>query len=147
MSTLEIVQSEGFTLSPNRKRVLAFVIDDLLMSILVIILFWNSIANTEDITVVIEQINSAIVEIMFIKFAYHTFFYYQYGATIGKIAMKIRVIDLNTFSNPSLINSMNRSGIRLISEMFFYLGFILAYFDESRQTLQDKLARTVVVDA
>ena len=144
---LSKLEHDGFEIASNQKRGLAFFIDELLISALVIILFWDTIVNTTDINEVINTINSALFEVMFIKFAYHTFFYYQYGATIGKIILKIKVIELNGFVSPTFLTAMNRSGIRLVSEFFFYFGFIFAFFDEIHQALHDKLARTVVVDA
>jgi len=71
----------------------------------------------------------------------------QYGASLGKIAMKIRVIEIETLQKPNVIVSLNRAIVRVISEMFFYLGFIWGMMDPSKQTWHDKSAKTLVVDA
>ncbi|MEA3523919.1 MAG: RDD family protein, partial [Campylobacterota bacterium] len=77
---------------------------------------------------------------------YQTFFVMHYGATLGKILMKIQIIEIQTLSHPSLIVSFNRAVFRIISEMLFYLGFLWGSFDPLRQTWHDKTARTLVVN-
>jgi uncharacterized RDD family membrane protein YckC len=91
--------------------------------------------------------NAAFFQIVIIKFIYQTFFVWYYGATIGKFVAKIKVIDFDHFGKVSLVNSALRSGGRIISEMVFYIGFIMAYYTDSRQTLHDKFGKTLVVDA
>lgn len=71
----------------------------------------------------------------------------QYGATIGKLAMKIRVIEINTLENPNVLVALNRAIFRVVSEMLFYLGFLWAMFDPARQGWHDKTAKTLVVNA
>ena len=77
---------------------------------------------------------------------YQSFFIWYYGATIGKLVSKIRVIDFETYGRISLVSSCIRSAGRIISESVFYLGFFLAYYGDSRQTLHDKFGKTLVVD-
>ncbi len=128
-------------------RTISFIIDDLLITFLVVIILWdNLIVHSEDVNAVIQLITNFMSYIFFIKFSYQSFFIWYFGATIGKIITKIKVIDYNTLGNISLTSSMIRSGIRLISEMFFYFGFIFSFFNDGRQTLHDKLAKTLVVN-
>ena len=91
--------------------------------------------------------NSFILEYMTMKIFYQAFFVMNYGATLGKIATKIRVIEIKTLQNPSVISSLNRAIFRIISEMLFYLGFVWAMMDPSKQAWHDKTARTLVVNA
>jgi uncharacterized RDD family membrane protein YckC len=67
--------------------------------------------------------------------------------TIGKYVVKIKVIDLNSENRPSFQQAFLRASIRLLSEAFMYLGFIMAFFMPLRQTLHDKLSNCAVVDA
>ena len=90
--------------------------------------------------------NSFLLEYMAIKIVYQTFFTMQYGATIGKIIMKIRVIEIATLSNPSFLSAFNRSVFRIISEILFYLGFIWAMLDPYRRSWHDRTGRTLVVN-
>jgi uncharacterized RDD family membrane protein YckC len=82
-----------------------------------------------------------------IKIIYQTFFVYQYGATLGKIFMKIQVVDAVTLQRPNFSSALNRGVFRIISEMIFYFGFVWAFYDKNRQSWHDKTARTLVVNA
>ena len=83
---------------------------------------------------------------MAMKIFYQAFFVMKYGATLGKIAMKIRIVEVKTLQTPNVIVALNRSIVRIISEMFFYLGYIWGMMDPNRQTWHDKSARTLVID-
>jgi uncharacterized RDD family membrane protein YckC len=143
----EILYREGLNVASPKKRVLAFLIDDILITMIVFaafgdILFGDNVSAKEWI----EATNSIVTEVIVIKLMYHTFFTWYYGATVGKIVLRIRIIELDTLDKPNVIIALTRSLFRIVSELFFYLGFFPAFFDKLRQTLQDKLARTVVVD-
>ncbi|MFK5938096.1 MAG: RDD family protein [Sulfurimonas sp.] len=138
---------ENLTLASISKRATAFVIDELLLSLLVIIALWDKFENATDMQELIYVTNSFVFEYMFLKIIYQAFFVMQYGASIGKLIMKIKVIEIHTLSNPNVLNSLNRAIFRVISEMFFYLGFLWGMMQASRQTWHDKTAKTLVVDA
>lgn len=142
------IDTDNLQLASMASRVKAFVIDDLSITLLVLVLLWDSVkASNGDFIAVMTIMNSAFFQIVFIKFIYQTFFIWYYGATIGKLVSKIKVIDFDHFGKVSLINSALRSGGRIISEMIFYIGFIVAFFTDSRQTLHDKFGKTLVVNA
>ncbi len=128
-------------------RAMAFIIDDFLITFLVLIVFWDSVAaSANDATIVLAIMNQFLLPILFIKFIYQSFFVWYYGATIGKIIVKIRVIDYNNLGRVSLLSSMLRSIGRIFSEMFFYIGFLIGFFNDGRQTFHDKFGRTLVVN-
>ena len=141
-----ILDREEITLADIKKRSLAFFIDEMLLSFLLIVALWDSFTKAVTMEDMINLTNSFVLEYMFMKIVYQAFFVMQYGATIGKIIMKIRVIEIRTLTNPSVISSLNRAIFRLISEMFFYLGFLWGTFDKARQTWHDKTAKTLVVN-
>lgn len=138
---------EQLTLASISKRSLAFFIDEMLLSFLLIIALWDSFNSAQNMNELINVTNSFIFEYMFLKIVYQAFFTMQYGATLGKLLVKIRVIELTTLSHPSVISSLNRAIFRVVSEMFFYLGFLWGMLQPSRQTLHDKTARTLVINA
>ena len=142
-----ILHREQLTLSSISKRSLAFFIDEMLLSLLLIIALWDSFASAKDMNEIIYVTNNFLLEYMFLKIIYQAFFTMQYGASIGKLLLKIRVIELKTLSNPNVIISLNRAIFRVISEMFFYLGFLWGILQPSKQTLHDKTAKTLVIDA
>lgn len=140
--------TDNLELATIRSRTLAFVIDDFLITFIVIAMYWNSISSTgDDLATLLLIMNEFVWQVLFLKFIYQTFFVWYYGATIGKIVAKIRVIDYNHFGRVSIFTAMTRSVLRIISEMFFYIGFIFAFFNDGRQTFHDKIGRTLVVNA
>lgn len=140
--------NENLELASNLRRFFAFLIDDVLVTVLVYIVFWDNIApSTNDIENLQNVMNGLLLPILFLKFIYQTFFVWYYGATIGKILMKIRVIDFDNFGRISLFSAIMRSFARIASEIFFYIGFIVAFLTEGRQTFHDKLGKTLVVNA
>ena len=141
------LEREEQHLATVRQRAAAAVIDELLMTALLLILLWDRFAEVATIEESIALTNAFILEFMAIKIIYQTFFVYQYGATIGKIVMKIRVAEQQGFDSPTLVASFNRAVFRIVSEIIFYLGFLWGMLDPLRQTWHDKTARTVVVDA
>lgn len=142
-----LIQREHLELSSVRQRAAAFGIDELLLSIILIVILWGPITKAATLEEMIAVTNSFLLEYMAIKIIYQTFFIMQYGASIGKIIMKIRVIEISTLSNPSFLSAFNRSVFRVVSEILFYLGFIWAMLDPFRRSWHDRTGRTLVVNA
>ena len=142
-----ILHREEMTLASIKKRSMAFFIDEMLLSLLLMIALWDSFVDAKTVEEVIYVTNTFVLEYMAMKIFYQAFFVMQYGASIGKIIMKIRVIEIKTLNNPSVISALNRGIFRVISEMVFYLGFLWGMLDPSRQAWHDKTAKTLVVNA
>ncbi len=143
----KLLHREGLELASIQKRAMAFFIDEMLLSFLLIIALWSSFSEAKNVEEMINLTNVYILEYMAMKIFYQAFFVMQYGASIGKIMMKIRVIEIRTGDNPNVISALNRAIFRIISEMLFYLGFLWGMLDPARQTWHDKTARTLVVNA
>lgn len=142
-----ILHREGIELADIKRRSLAFFIDEMLLSFLLIFALWDSFSTAETMEEMINITNLFVLEYMAMKIFYQAFFTMQYGGSIGKIVMKIRVIEIKTLQNPNVISSLNRAIFRVVSEMLFYLGFLWGMLDPARQTWHDKTARTLVVNA
>ncbi len=142
----KLLNREHLQLASIKKRAMAFFIDEMLLSFLLIIAMSDSFSNAKSVEAIIILTNTYIMQYMMMKIVYQTFFVMQYGATLGKLAMKIRVIDIQTLDNPNFAVSLNRAIFRIISEMIFYLGFLWGMFDPQRQTWHDKTAKTLVID-
>ncbi|MFA9374586.1 RDD family protein [Poseidonibacter sp.] len=136
-------------LASMRSRALAFVIDDLLVTVIIMIIFWDNImAVSENMDAMMYLMKAElVVPLIFLKFIYQTFFIWYYGASVGKIIAKIRVIDANSWQKVSLFSAMLRSAGRIFSEMFFYIGFLIGFFNDGRKTFHDITGRTLVVNA
>ena len=143
----ERLYREGITLADTKKRAVAMFIDEFLLSFILIAALWDSFSNAASTEEIINLTNSFVFEYMLMKIIYQAFFVMQYGATIGKIAMKIRVIEIATLQNPNVLVALNRAIFRVISEMFFYLGFLWGMLNPTKQTWHDLTAKTLVVNA
>ena len=143
----EILHREELVLADIKKRALAFTIDEFLLSFIFIFAIGDSFSKAENIEALIALINNFTLEYMIIRIMYQSFFVMQYGATIGKLAMKIRIIEIRTVANPNILVSLNRAIFRIISELLFYLGFLWGILNPNRQTWHDLTAKTLVVNA
>jgi uncharacterized RDD family membrane protein YckC len=141
--------SSNLQLASMRSRALAYLIDDLLVTIIIMMIFWESIsAVSEDMDAMMYLLKTELVTpLIILKILYHTFFVWYFGATIGKIVVKIRVIDANSWGRVSMFSSFLRAVGRIFSEMFFYFGFLIGFFNEGRKTFHDITGRTLVVNA
>ncbi len=137
---------EGLTIAGSAKRIKAYVIDEVLITLIIMAAFWENLAREENIEVVIQTINSLFFVVVGLKVVYHTLFVYLYGASLGKIITRCMVVAYDDFSKPTLMASFVRANGRIVSEMIFYIGFIWAFMNEERQTWHDKMARTLVLD-
>lgn len=144
---IERFEREEITLAPISKRLFAFAIDEILVSVLFIFIYIESVGFSEDMEKNIQTINSMVIYVMSLKIIYQSFFVWMYGATLGKIFVKIRVISIQDVENPSLLPAFVRSVVRLVSESIFYLGFIWAMLNPKRESWHDKAAQTLVVNA
>lgn len=143
---LKKLNLEGLRLGALYKRVIAFFIDEVIISILFYIIYANSFNRATTSAMLIELINMLFLQVILLKVIYHTFFVWMYGATPGKMLLKIKIVSIDGFDKPNLMNSFIRATVRIISEMFLYIGFLWAFFDRLRQAWHDKAAKTMVVD-
>ena len=125
---------------------MAFFIDEMLLSFLLVFALWDSFAQATNMEEMINITNTFVLEYMAMKIFYQAFFTMKYGASVGKIIMKIRVIEINTLGYPNVLTSLNRAIFRVISEMLFYFGFLWGMLDPAKQSWHDKTAKTLVVN-
>lgn len=67
-------------------------------------------------------------------------------ATIGKIALRLRVTDING-ARISFYRASIRYFVKIVSLGTFLIGFLVGIFTRRKQTLHDRIAKTLVVDA
>ncbi len=138
---------EGMQLASIKKRSFAFFIDEMLLSLILLIALWDKFTPNMSLEETILLTNTFVLEYMMMKIIYQAFFVMHYGATIGKLAVKIKVIEISTLGNPNVLSALNRAIFRVVSELVFYLGFLWGMLNPSRQAWHDKTAKTLVVDA
>lgn len=143
------INSDNLQLASMRSRALGYVIDDFLITIIIMMIFWEDIISvSQDMDALMYLLKAELAfPLIVLKVIYQTFFVWYYGATIGKIVVKIRVIDANKWGRVSIISSFLRAVGRIFSEMFFYIGFLIGFFNNGRKTFHDITGRTLVVNA
>lgn len=146
------LQREGIKIASASKRIWALSIDELILSFLFMLIFWDSLSAVfsagSDLSYeeVVGYISKFSLEVLILRFFYQTFFVWYYGATLGKMAMKIVCIDTVYLDKPSFGASLVRALGRNLSESLFYLGFLWAFSSPLLQTWHDKFSKVVVVD-
>lgn len=144
---LDKLQREEILIASPKKRAFAFVIDDVVVSVLFFAIYFDAFTSvSDDIVALNAKIASFAWQLIALRVLYQTFFVWRYGATLGKIALKIRCLDEDLLDTPNLAKSFLRACIRVVSETCFYLGFAWAFGNAQRQTWHDRLARTIVCE-
>ena len=147
MNLEEKLNREGFQISSFSKRVYAYSIDELLVSMIIFASFFNQfILVSGDMMAIIALTNSMIFYFIILKTVYHTIFIHIYGKTIGKMMARIRAVDIYLLDNPSWSQSFLRAVIRNFDEMFFYLGMLFALTNPFVQTIHDKISKVIIID-
>ena len=128
------------------KRLLAFIVDTLIVMVVVIPLLIavygrQYFARTEPgfaglWDVLIQVVLPAIAVIVFWRFR---------GATPGKMLVSARIVDADTHGAPSTGKLIGRYFAYLVSTIPVFLGFLWIAFDKRKQGWHDKLAGTVVI--
>jgi len=142
-----LLHREDLKLASISKRATAFFIDELLLSMILLAVLWDSFAQLTTLEESIAFTNSFVFEYMVMKILYQSIFVHMYSATLGKMVVKIRVIEIRILSNPSIPSALNRAVFRVISELLFYLGFLWGMLTPERQTWHDLSAKTLVINA
>lgn len=86
--------------------------------------------------------------LMFVQLAigisYEVIMIGKYGATLGKMAMKIQVVTAEG-GKVSYMRALGRYFAKFLSGIICLVGYIMAAFDEERRALHDRICNTRVV--
>ncbi|AZV46539.1 RDD family protein [Nautilia sp. PV-1] len=140
------LEREGLKKASLTKRAIAMTIDDLLISLIIVFAFSSQFAHAKSYEQVLMLTNELFGYIFVAYTLYHWIFIALYGKTIGKMIVKIRVVDVQTLDNPSWMRSFVRSVVRNFDEMFFYLGMAYAIVDPLNRAIHDIVGRCVAVE-
>ncbi|WP_103568271.1 RDD family protein, partial [Campylobacter concisus] len=111
------------------------------------IIYWESLSTSTNYDDARNLVLNLFWQINLLKVIYHTFFVWYYGASPGQMITKTMCINVEILDKPNLAQSLVRAIFRIVSEACFYLGFAWALSNPARQTWQDKIAKTVVINA
>ncbi|MGC2422041.1 MAG: RDD family protein [Candidatus Acidiferrales bacterium] len=81
---------------------------------------------------------------VFIAFLYEVIMIRYYGATLGKMAVGVKVIRTDG-SGVSWGTSIGRYFMKIVSAMILAIGYIMAGFDEEKRALHDRVCDTRVI--
>ena len=81
---------------------------------------------------------------MTIAVGYETLMIGKYGATLGKMAAKVRVVTAEG-GKVSYARALGRYFSKILSGMICAIGYIMAAFDEEKRALHDRICNTRVV--
>jgi uncharacterized RDD family membrane protein YckC len=137
---------EEQSLAPISKRAFAFLVDSLLLSFIFVAATGDKIQAGASNKQIIEFIDSIFLPIMIATIVYDAIFVKLYGATLGKMLVKIKVVDVQMLDTPSWGFVILRSTVKCLGGLFFYLGFVWAIFDPAKQSWHDKFAKTLVLN-
>ena len=79
-----------------------------------------------------------------IYFGYEIFFTGKWGATIGKMACGLKVVTPEG-EKISYARSFGRYFAKIVSALIFYIGYIMAGFDDEKRALHDRMCSTRVI--
>ena len=150
---MEDLNTDTYQVSSIGKRTMAYFIDDMVVSLLLFIIFYDQLLSiysqlqsSMDFMPIVNFLEENTIVFILLRIVYQAFFVWQNGMTLGKMIVKIKVVEIGSGEKPSLQVALLRATLRIVSDSIFYLGYILAYFNPLAQTLHDKLAKTIVVD-
>ena len=85
---------------------------------------------------------------LFVALAVAVIGFWRYcGATPGKLALGVKVVDAKTGEAPATWRLALRFFAYFLSAFPLYLGFLWAIVDRRKQGWHDKIARTIVVNS
>lgn len=146
MNLEEILYREEIVLAGIGRRIIAFLLDKILISFVFSLIYWNEFFSLSGSYVqIVTFFNQVILQFLLLSFVYEALFTLLYGATLGKIACKIKVISISLLDRPNIAFSCIRSAVKILGENLLYAPFVLVYFTPFRQALHDLLGKTIVV--
>jgi len=148
-----VIYIKKYHIASRGDRLKAYLIDDTIVSLFLFAIFYNQFMqifetykDTKDLLPLALFLEQNSLTFILLRVVYQTFFVWQYGATPGKMMTHIKIIELDRLSKPSFKTALLRAIFRVFSDMVFYIGYLVAFFNPLNQTLHDKLAKTIVID-
>lgn len=83
--------------------------------------------------------------VLLLELAYFVYFYHKKGATLGKMALGIKIVNADGSDGISYGKAVGRCFAEILSGALLLIGFFMMLFDERGRTLHDRLCGTLVV--
>ena len=146
----QLLDREGLTLAPLQARVLAYVLDICILSFALSFIFWEEFLTLQIALDSSKLPKDMMIELVWWVFVfcmvYEVLFSMLYGATLGKVVMKIRIISIDFVDKPSFLRSLSRALLKYVGSNILYLSYLPAFDDVFRRALHDKIPKTLVIN-
>ena len=148
LSTINFNEEKNFEFGKPIKRLIAYIIDQIVISVIIVALTYGltyAKENIKDLPVTIKNAIDWVIIIM--SFVTCIFYFPIYestkGKTIGKKTLHLKITDLD-----GKVINFQRAFIRqfLIVIDIINFGFLLTFTNKKKQTLKDKIMKTIVID-
>lgn len=147
MDLEEKLYREEIQLASLLARFFAFWVDNLILASVFFLIYWNELSPyLNNYSALMEAMRSVLWQLLLFDCVYEVVFLVLYGATLGKMIFKVRVISVSLLDKPSFLHALIRSVTKLIGKGLFYAPYLLVFFSPFKQTLHDLLAKTIVIE-
>ena len=122
-------------------RFAAVIIDAIVISVIIVVLDALGVIDIGEPSAT-DQVLEAVI-----SFGYYILLTAAFGATLGKMALGMRVVD-ESGQRAGFLRVLVRETIgKIVSAIVLFLGYIWILFDDKRQGWHDKIGGTFVVKA
>jgi uncharacterized RDD family membrane protein YckC len=133
-------------------RFVAYLIDSVILGIvqsIIMVLFFGSMFMNPNPEEMANGLPPSFFGFIIISFAINWIYFALMESsarqgTFGKSALDLKVTDLSG-NRISFANATGRYFAKIVSSIILMIGFIMAAFNDKKQSLHDKLAATYVV--
>lgn len=107
----------------------------------------TAVAGNSSTSSVVALVSMVVSLIFFVlELVYFIYFIGAKGQTLGKMALKIKVVTAGTNEVPGYLKAFLREVVgKFLSSFALLLGFLWMLWDKNKQTWHDKIAGTVVI--
>lgn len=147
-----LLERENLELANLGARFLAYLFDCFLVFFVCVLISWNDIAllfseiNTDSLSLVKKLLWQGFWLYVFLFLCYEVLLVSLYGATLGKMIVKIRIISVEFVDKPSVLRTFCRTIFKCLGALFLYVGFIIAFDERFRRALHDIVPKTLVIE-
>ena len=128
-------------------RVCAYILDGIILNLIQLPLtIFNGVvaASAEGKNTFMSQIVTSLIGLV-IGIIYSVFFVHKKGATPGKMAFGLKIINADGTDGISIGKAVGRYFAQILSGLIFCIGFIMVAFDDRKRGLHDRICETLVV--
>jgi|SRR3989338_4325154 len=138
--------SQGVNYASFFRRLVALLLDSLLLSFTVntlVIVFLGSLGSPWKDAGLFHPV---YIVTALVAWPYQVFMLNKYGATLGKMALGIRVQNESTGANLTLVEAVLREVVgKFLSGIALLIGYFWVIWDPKKQGWHDKLGKSVVI--